>query len=69
MLDRNRVQYAILTVMTKGAIRYMGDQEVQKSCWGVTTWAVAIFLGIFSVVSFFNHAETKPENHVSVESR
>ncbi|MEP2943813.1 MAG: hypothetical protein ABJM86_11200 [Hyphomicrobiales bacterium] len=46
----------------------MDDHEVQKSCWGVTTWAVAIFLGVFAVISFFNHAEQKPENLVSVET-
>lgn len=46
----------------------MDDQEVQKSCWGVTTWAVAIFVGVFAVISFFNQAEPKSENVVSIES-
>lgn len=35
----------------------MDEQEVQKSCWGVTTWAVVVFLGVFAVISFFGNTQ------------
>lgn len=35
----------------------MEEQDVQKSCWGVATWAVAIFLGAFLVFSLFGASE------------
>lgn len=35
----------------------MDEQEVQKSCWGIATWAVAIFIGAFAVFSLFGVVE------------
>jgi len=47
----------------------MGEQEVQKSCWGVTTWAVAVFLSVFAVVSFVSQADDNPEKVATIKSQ
>lgn len=45
----------------------MDDEEVQKSCWGVTTWAMIVFIGLFAVVSFFGNEHDKSGAVVSAE--
>ena len=34
------------------------DETVQKSCWGVTAWAVAAFAGVILLAWLFGGAET-----------
>ncbi len=34
----------------------MGD-TVQKSCWGVTAWAVAVFAGVMMLAWLFGNAD------------
>lgn len=34
------------------------DDTVQKSCWGVTAWAVAGFAGIIMLMWLFGSVET-----------
>ncbi|WP_280950003.1 hypothetical protein [Zhengella mangrovi] len=34
------------------------DETVQKSCWGVTAWAVAAFAGVILLAWLFSGAET-----------
>lgn len=47
----------------------MDEHEVQKSCWGVTTWAVVVFLGVFAVVSFFADASVEKDAVASVNQQ
>lgn len=50
-------------------MKYMDEQEVQKSCWGITTWAVAVFLSVFAVFSFFSQSGANLENVAAVERK
>ncbi len=34
------------------------DETIEKSCWGITLWAVAIVVGITLLASFVMNAET-----------
>lgn len=47
----------------------MDEQEVQKSCWGVATWAVAVFLGVFAVFSLFVHNASDSDTVAAVEQQ
>ncbi len=32
------------------------EQTVEKSCWGITLWAVIIVVGLFALGSFVSHS-------------
>ncbi|WP_277914620.1 hypothetical protein [Polymorphum gilvum] len=33
------------------------DENVQKSCWGVTVWTVIVLGGMFALIMLFGDAE------------
>ncbi|ADZ70244.1 hypothetical protein SL003B_1818 [Polymorphum gilvum SL003B-26A1] len=37
--------------------RVFMDENVQKSCWGVTVWTVIVLGGMFALIMLFGDAE------------